>query len=199
LEYPRSWPAHVHVTGPLFLDLPHPEAELPLGDDPLVVVAGSTAQDQELSLVRIALDALEGQSVRVLATLNQKGRNWHAPVPANAEVVDWVSYSQVLPDAAVIVCNGGHGTVVRSLADGVPVLVCPGPGDMAMNGARVAWAGAGLMVPRELLRGRSLRWAVRRILDEPRFAARARAIAAWHRENHSASRAATLVERHAQR
>ena len=43
LEYPRRWPAHVHVTGPMLFELRHPEVELPEGDLPLVVVAASTA------------------------------------------------------------------------------------------------------------------------------------------------------------
>ena len=41
--------------------------------------------------------------------------------------------------------------MARALAAGVPVLVCPPAGDMAENGARVAWSGAGLMLPHRLL------------------------------------------------
>ena len=69
---------------------------------------------------------------------------------------------------------------------------------MSENGARVAWAGAGLMLPRTLLAAAPMRWAVRRILDDPRFATRAGAIARWAKENDGAERGAELVERHAQ-
>ena len=31
LEYPRRWPAHVQVTGPIGFELPHPDVELPAG------------------------------------------------------------------------------------------------------------------------------------------------------------------------
>src|SRR5215211_4393087 len=41
LEYPRRWPAEVHVTGPMEFDLPYPEIGLPEGDEPLVLVAPS--------------------------------------------------------------------------------------------------------------------------------------------------------------
>jgi UDP:flavonoid glycosyltransferase YjiC (YdhE family) len=196
LEYPREWPAHVHVTGPMLFELPHPEIGLPDGGPPLVVVAGSTAQDQELELVGTSLEALASEPVRVLASMNQRGREWGEPVPANARVVDWVSYAEVLPGAAALVCNGGHGTIVRSLSEGVPLLVCPGPGDMAMNGAHVAWAGAGLMLPRALLRPGALRWALRSLIGEPRFNERARRIAAWSREHDGAAAGAELIERH---
>jgi UDP:flavonoid glycosyltransferase YjiC (YdhE family) len=42
-----------------------------------------------------------------------------------------------------------------------------------------------------------MRWAVRRVLADPRFLARARAIAHWATENDGAERGAELVERHA--
>jgi len=199
LEYPRRWPEHVHVTGPMLFELPHRTIELPASEQPLVVVAGSTAQDQELELLRTTLAALDGEPVRVLATINQRGREWEGALPANATVVDWVSYSDVLPRAAALVCNGGHGTVARALDAGVPLLVCPGPGDMAMNGAHVAWSGTGLMVPRRLLGRAPLRRAVRRLLDDPAYRARARAIAGWSRDNDGAARGASLLEELARR
>jgi MGT family glycosyltransferase len=196
LEYPRSWPAHVHVTGPMLFELPHPEVKLPEGDEPLVLVAGSTAQDQELGVVRTALEALADHPVRVVATLNQRGMRWRGQVPPNAKVVDWISYSQVMPRASVVVCNGGHGTVARALAAGAPLVVRPAGGDMGENGARVAWAGAGVMVPRGVFGRRSLRLAVRMVLADGRFAAQARALADWSRINDGALRGAELVERH---
>ena len=196
LEYPRRWPPQVHVTGPLLFELPHPGVELPNADRPLVLVAGSTALGQELDLVQSALRALADEPVWVLAVLNQRGREWEGALPRNAAVLDWASYSQVMPRASVVVCHGGHGTVARSLAEGVPVVVCPAGGDQGENGARVAWSGAGLMVPRPLLGARPLRWAVRRVLADPRFAARAREIASWAKENDGAERGADLVERH---
>ena len=64
-------------------------------------------------------------------------------VPANARVVDWLSYARTMPRCAAVVCHAGHGTVARALASGVPVIGCPAAGDMAENAARLAWAGCG--------------------------------------------------------
>jgi UDP:flavonoid glycosyltransferase YjiC (YdhE family) len=199
LEYPRHWPPHIHVTGPMLLERPHSEVELPRGEEPLVLVAASTLQDPE-ALVRTSIEALAEEPVRVLATMSRRGEPWSGEISENAVVVDWVSYAQVMPRASMVVCAGGHGTVVRALSDGVPVLVSPGGGhrvgDLAVNGARVTWTGAGLMLPGRLLGPSTLRWAVRRVLTEQRFAASASAIAAWHRENDGAERGAELVERY---
>ena len=130
----------------------------------------------------------------MIATTNRHDGGYSGRVPANARVVPWLSYSQVMPEAALVVSHGGHGTVARALETGVPVLVCPPAGDMAENGARVAWAGAGLMLPGRLVSPRRLRLAVRRLLGEGRFAARAEAIASWSRGNDGAARGADLVE-----
>ena len=107
---------------------------------------------------------LADEPVRVLASTNRRlpAELSPLPTPANAVVVDWLSYSQAMGAADLVICHGGHGTVARALTAGVPVLCCPAVGDMAENGARVAWSGAGLMLPWRLLGRRTLRLAVRR-------------------------------------
>jgi UDP:flavonoid glycosyltransferase YjiC (YdhE family) len=197
LEYPRRWPGHVHVTGPMLFELPYRDVELPEGAAPLALVAPSTAQDPEAQLVRTTLEALADEPVRVVATLNRMRPSRPVEVPANAVLVDWLSYSQVMPVADLVICHGGHGTVARALSEGAPILVSPALGDMAENGARVAWAGAGLMLPGRWLRPQPLRWTVRRMLGEPEFRERAEAIASWSRANDGAGRGAELVESYA--
>ena len=195
LEYPRHWPAGVHVVGPIGFEIPYPDVELPEGDAPLVVVAPSTAQDPQRRLVRAALEALADEPVRVLATMNWRlGGPMPAEVPANARVIDWLSYSQAFAAADLVITHGGHGTVARALGMGAPVVCCPAVGDMAENAARVAWAGVGLMLPWRLTRPGALRVAVRKVLAEPRFGVRAQEIAAWDREHDGPTRAAALIE-----
>jgi len=195
LEYPRSWPAGVAVTGPMTFELPHPEIELPPGDRPLVLVAPSTAHDSDNHLVRTALAAFAAEPVRVVATTNRVKPQRPVEVPPNAILVDWLSYSQLMPAASLVISHGGHGTVARALGAGTPVLISPITGDMSETAIRVAWAGAGLSLPWRLCRPGPLRWAARRILGDRSFTARAGEIAAWGRANDGAERGAELVER----
>jgi MGT family glycosyltransferase len=198
LEYSREWPPEARITGPLVFEQPAEEIALPPGEEPLVLIAPSTAQDTESRLVRVALEALAGEPVRVVATTNRKVAEGTIDVPGNAVLVDWLSYSQVMPLAAAVICHGGHGTMVRALAAGAPVLTCPAVGDMAENGIRAAWAGCGLNLPWRLLRPGPLRWAVRELLTGSSYRERADELAAWSRENDGAARAADEVERYAQ-
>ena len=194
LEYPRRWQSGVHVTGPMDFETDYEDVELPAGNAPLVLVAPSTAQDPECRLVRVALDALADEPVRVVATTNGHVPEEGIEVPANARLYGWLRYSQVMAAADLVVCHGGHGTVARALGLGVPVLCCPAVGDMSENGARVGWAGVGLALPWRLLGRNSLRVSVRRMLGDERFAVRAREIAAWADANDGASRGAELIE-----
>jgi UDP:flavonoid glycosyltransferase YjiC (YdhE family) len=195
LEYPRSWPREVEVTGPLSFEVPHPAIELPPGDDPLVLVAPSTAHDSGNHLVRTALAALAKEPVRVVATTNRVVPQRPIEVPGNAVLVEWLSYSQLMPAASLVISHGGHGTVARALAAGTPLLISPFIGDMSETAMRVFWAGAGLSLPWRLCRPAPLRWAARRILTEPSFATRAGEFAVWAREHDGARRGAELVER----
>jgi UDP:flavonoid glycosyltransferase YjiC (YdhE family) len=200
LEYPRAEPqANRHVVGPLMWEPPTEEVELPAGREPLVLVAPSTAQDKEHRLLRAALRGLAGAPVRVLATYNRRLPSRPLPVAENTRVVEWLSYARTMPRCDVVVCHAGHGTLVRALACGCAVVACPAVGDMNENAARLAWAGAGVRVPRRFTTPRVLRLAVERALAEPSIAARARELEAWAQANDPGAHAAELVERLAAR
>jgi UDP:flavonoid glycosyltransferase YjiC (YdhE family) len=194
LEYPRRWPEHVKVVGPVMWEPASEPVEPPPGTDPLVLIAPSTAQDPEHRLLRAALAGLAREPVRVLATWNRRPLPGPVAVSGNARLVEWLSYAHTMPRSALVVCHAGHGTMVRALAAGRPVLTVPHVGDMAENAARADWAGVGVRLPWRLLAPASLRLAVRRALSDGTLAPRARGLAAWAADHDGAERAAELVE-----
>jgi UDP:flavonoid glycosyltransferase YjiC (YdhE family) len=200
LEYPRAQtPPHVHVIGPLLWEPPAAEVELPPGDEPLVLVAPSTSQDPEHRLLHAALRGLADAPVRVLATWNRRLPSKPLPVPANARLVEWVSYARTMPHCDLVVCHAGHGTLARALASGCAVVACPVAGDMNENAARVDWAGAGVRLPRRFIAPRPLRLAVEHALGEPSIRARARELAAWSATRDAGATAERLLEKLAAR
>jgi MGT family glycosyltransferase len=195
LEYPRPWPAHFHVTGPLMWEPPFGDTELPPGDVPLVMVAPSTAQDPEQRLLQTAITALADERVRVLASTNRKPLPAPVAIPSNVKLVDWVSYSRTIPKADLVICHAGYGTVARTLTCGCPIVAVPHSGDMGENAARIDWAGVGVRLPWRFLTPDTLRLTVRRALRDPGLRHRARAIAAWSAVNDGPTRASELIER----
>jgi UDP:flavonoid glycosyltransferase YjiC (YdhE family) len=206
LEYPRAWPPWAQVVGPLMWEPPAHDVELPTTasnrggrEVPLVLIAPSTAQDPDHRLLGAALRGLADAPVRVLATWNRRLPSRPLPVPANARVVEWVSYARTMPKCDVVVCHAGHGTLARALASGCAVVACPSVGDMNENAARLDWAGAGVRLPRRFVSPRPLRLAVERALSEPSIRERAGELATWATEHDPADTAAALVERMAER
>jgi UDP:flavonoid glycosyltransferase YjiC (YdhE family) len=200
LEYPRTEPPPgMRITGPLLWEQPFGDVELPPGDDPLVLVAPSTSQDPDQTLLRAALEGLADQPVRVLATINRRPPPRPLPEPPNARIVDWVSYARTMPRCAAVICHAGHGTLARALTCGVPVVAVPFAGDMAENAARVRWAGLGVSLPRRFQTAQGVRLALRRLCDDPRYAARAQAVRRWAEANDGPTVAADAVEELADR
>jgi len=199
LEYPRAWPPATHVVGPLMWEQPFGDVELPPGDAPLVLVAPSTVQDPDHRLLRAAVEGLAGENVRVLATTNRRPLPSPLDLPDNARLVDWVSYARTMPQCDLVVCHGGHGTIMRALSAGCALVVVPAGGDMNENAARVDWAGVGVRLPRRYARPEPVRLAVRRALADPQLRARARVLATWAASHDGATRAAELVEAFAAR
>jgi MGT family glycosyltransferase len=179
LEYPRDWPDWARVVGPLQWELPGgAQVAPPPGSDPVVLVAPSTAQDRDRTLLRAALDGLASAPVRVIAAWGEAVPADLA-IPANAVVVPWMSYARTMPDCDAVITHGGHGTLVRALTSGCPVVVCPAGGDMAENAARVDWAGLGVRLPRRYGTPRGVRLAVERVLTRSGVRENVAAIARW--------------------
>jgi MGT family glycosyltransferase len=144
--------------------------------EPLVVVAlGSTFQNQG-GLTQRILDALGGLPVRGLVTLGDVFAPTDFRIPANVVAVSSAAHTAVFPHAHAVIAHGGHGTVMKALAHGLPLLTVPLGRDQADNAARVVEAGAGLRA-KPSAGAAALRRTIARLLAEPVFAESARRMA----------------------
>jgi UDP:flavonoid glycosyltransferase YjiC (YdhE family) len=193
LEDGRSHPAHFHVTGPLFWEPPTDEIELPTGDQPLVLIAPSTAQDESHQMLRAALEGLRDPQIRVIATWNRRPLKGQIDVASNTKLVEWLSYSKTIPHCAAVVSHAGHGTLGRTLQAGAVPVLCPYSGDQFENAARVVHSKVGVRLPRRLLRPRNLALAVEQALSSTEIRDNARAVGQWAQEHDGTARAAELV------
>ena len=101
---------------------------------------------------------------------------WMAQVmPANAFVVPSAPHDQVMEHAAIVVTHCGHGTVMRALAHGRPLLCLPMGRDQNDNAARVAARGAGIRLTRDAP-APALRAALLTLLEDPAYALSAKTL-----------------------
>src|SRR5260370_919909 len=77
-----------------------------------------------------------------------------------------------MKDVSVVVSQGGHGTVIRSLINALPQLILPMGRDQAANAARIEAKGAGLRLPPTASEA-EIAAAVNRLITEPQFQAAA--------------------------
>ncbi|WP_280270061.1 glycosyltransferase [Nocardia wallacei] len=173
LELPRpDWPEDAHVVGPLLWEPTDDVLPLPPGDEPLVMVAPSTAHTGVQNMAEGVLQALDGAGVRAAVSMI------HTP-PEN--VPAWATaglgrQDELLRHADVVVGGGGHGLLAKSLLAGLPIVTIPGGGDQWELANRAARQGSSIVV--RPFTGEAVRAAVRRVLDEPSFREAAQSAAA---------------------
>ncbi|MHB8614121.1 MAG: glycosyltransferase [Candidatus Dormibacteraceae bacterium] len=172
-EYPRlDWPSSVRLVGPSLWE-PADEAPAWIGDlqKPLVLVSTSTEFQADDRLLQVALDALAGEPVTVIAT-SPIGSRAALRIPANARVEAFVPHGPILKFAVCVVCHGGMGTTQKALAAGVPVCVVPFGRDQPEVARRVEVAHAGTRLPAARLNAMRLRRAVGEAMTMSEGAAR---------------------------
>ena len=171
-------PGNVRYVGPQLDDDPGGGTWDDPDGRPLVLVGlSSTVMSHEEDLLQRAADALGRLPVRGLVTTGPAVDPAVIRAPANVSVRRWVRHADVLPACSAVLTHGGHGTVIKALAAGVPLVVAPLGRDQPDNAARVVRAGAGLQVSRKASAA-DLRNALGRVLEEPRFLTAARRMAA---------------------
>ncbi len=169
-------PAPFHYAGPL-ISVPQwvAPAEEPLlarGELPLVLVSFSTTFQNQIAVVRRCVAALAGLPVRGIVTLGPAMRVEDVAGAANVEVTQSASHDAIMPLCALVISHGGHGTVLRPLMHGVPVICMPMGRDQPDNAARITARGAGLTLSSRSGM-RAIRRAVRAVLADPGYAAAA--------------------------
>lgn len=148
------------------------------GDGRLLgLVAFSTTFQNHAGPVQRAIDAMADLPINAVVTLGGSLRCDELRAPRNVVLLDNAPHHQVLREAALVVTHGGHGTVMKALAHGRPMLLMPHGRDQNDNAARVTERGAGLALPRDSDVA-AIRAAIQRLLEEPAFAAAARALGA---------------------
>lgn len=190
---------HVRHVGPVLEDEP---VAVPIAlpwrstdETPLALVSFSTAFEQRsVEKLQRALDALAGLDLHVIATTGGIVAPDELTVPANAVVVPYAAHDPILERAALVVTHGGHGTAMRSLRHGVPMVVIPGlAGDQPFVAAAVHEWGAGRAVPGDADTA-TIRDAAREVLSTASYSNNARARSHMLAGVDGAANAATEIE-----
>ena len=144
---------------------------------PLVLVGLSSQYQKQTETLQRIVDALATLPVRALVTLGTALSPDEVRGTNNVVVVRSAPHAEVLRDASLLVTHGGHGTAMKGLAAGVPLLCVPMGRDQNDNAVRVVERSAGLSV-KPTSSVDVIRVSIERLLREPAFRDGARRLGA---------------------
>ena len=160
---------------------------------PLILVGFSSTFQNQADALRRVVHALAGMEVRAVVTTGPAIAAASLPAAPNVHVCPSAPHSQILKDAAAVITHCGHGTVIRTLAAGVPIVCMPMGRDQNENAARVVYRGAGVRI-KPTASSAAIATAVRTVLHEPRYRERARAVGALIVRDARDSKAVPVLE-----
>ena len=149
--------------------------------EPLVLVATSSIYQDQIDLLGRISTALRQLPVRAVVTTGRAVDPAEIEAGPNIEVLQAAPHSSVLREASLVVTHAGHGTVLKSLAAGVPLVCIPMGRDQKDNTVRVLRLGAGVRLSKESTPAQ-ITAAVAETLERPQYRAAARRFAdvlAW--------------------
>jgi MGT family glycosyltransferase len=178
---PAALPAKVAYVGPLLGEPAWAQSwRSPFAADdtrPLALVAFSTTFQNHAGVLQKVADAIASLPMKAVVTLGTSIRADEVRGANNVALMASAPHRAVLGEAALAVTHGGHGTVMKALAAGKPLLILPHGRDQEDNAVRVTERGAGLRLDRRADTDAIVQ-ALSMLLAEPSYAAAARAMGA---------------------
>jgi UDP:flavonoid glycosyltransferase YjiC (YdhE family) len=186
-----------HYVGPLGIWEPPSSVPAYLDEpgEPWVLVTISSQMQDDIPLAEAALAALADRPMRVLLTIGPD----HDPaelsgVPSNTRIERTVSHAAVLEHGALLLSHAGHGSVMKALWYGCPMVLVPWGRDQPGVAARAAALGTAEVVHRDAAAPQTLATAIDRVATNEEM----RIIAERHSERLRATdppaAAASLIE-----
>jgi len=199
LEFPvANKPEWLHYTGPFVDRQVREPVAFPwerLDGRPLVYGSMGTLQNGSEKMFRTIAEACTGLDVQLVLSMGG-GREPSelGELPGKPIVVQYAPQLELVRRAAVVVTHAGLNTTLESLAEGVPLVAIPMGNDQPGVAARIAYRGAGIVLPLRRLSAVRLRQAIDEVLREAKYRAAARRLQAAIREADGLERAAHLIE-----
>lgn len=123
---------------------------MPDGDKPFLFMTFGTVagrSERVRNAYRVLLEAVGSLPVKALLTTGPvMPREELGAIPDNVRVERFVPQVEIMPYTNAVVCHGGSGTLLSTLAAGCPVVVIPLFADQPANARAAEAAGAGLAV-----------------------------------------------------
>ncbi|TAI65548.1 nucleotide disphospho-sugar-binding domain-containing protein [Bradyrhizobium sp. Leo170] len=140
---------------------------------PRALISFSTTNQDQTDALQRTINAIGSVEMDAVVTLGPAVEETTLHAPDNVTLLPSAPHDAIMKEASLVVTHGGHGTVSRSLAHGLPLLVMPFGRDQGDIAARVEARGLGLILPPTAAEA-EIAAAITRLIREPQFLIAAR-------------------------
>lgn len=199
LEFPRrDLPEYFHFTGPFHYSgsrepIPFPYEKLT--GQPLIYASMGTALGLDARVFQRIAEACLGLDAQLVIALGGGNSPESLPeLPGNPLVVGYAPQLELLQKATLTITHAGMNTTLESLTNGVPMVAIPVTNDQPGIAARIAWTGAGEVIPFNKVSVKRLHKAVKRVLAEDSYKKNALRLQEAIKRAGGVGRAADIIE-----
>jgi zeaxanthin glucosyltransferase len=173
-EFPRqNLPSYFHFTGPYHDNTGRPVIDFPfdkLNGKPLIYASMGTLQNRLQYIFKYIAEACAGLDAQLVISLGGSAEPESlGNLPGEPLVVKFAPQLELLEKASLVITHAGLNTTLESLRNGVPMVAIPVTNDQPGVAARIAWTGAGELLPLKGLDVPKLRSAVTKVLREDSY------------------------------
>ena len=198
-EFPRqNLPPCFHFTGPYHNPASREPVAFPfekLTGQPLIYASMGTVQNRLLGIFHTIAEACMGLDAQLVISLG--GATSPEALPdllGSPLVVGYAPQLELLKRTTLTITHAGLNTTLESLSNGVPMVAIPIANDQPGVGARLAWTGAGEVVPLARLSVPKLRDAIAGVLKDDTYRKNTSRLAEAIARAGGVSRAADIIE-----
>ncbi|HMG86463.1 MAG TPA: glycosyltransferase [Terracidiphilus sp.] len=182
----KDWPPNTLITGFAYYDAdagnaklpPHLEEFVAGGEPPIVFTLGSAAVLAAGDFYEVSAKAAIELEKRAVLLIGTDPRNrMKENLPDSICVAQYAPYSALFSRASLVVHQGGVGTVGQCLRAGKPMLIMPYSHDQPDNARRMKRLGVATVIQKSSYTPKEVTSKLRKMLDDPGFAEKARVVA----------------------
>jgi zeaxanthin glucosyltransferase len=172
-DFPRAeLPSVFHYTGPLHNESSGDPVPFPferLTNQPIIYASLGTLVNRLHHVFHTIAAACADVDAQLVLSLGSADQELPTNLPGAPIVVPYAPQLQLLDRAAGVITHAGLNTTLESLSRGVPLVAIPITNDQPGVAARIAWVGAGEVIPLSKLSANRLRSSILHVLTQDTY------------------------------
>lgn len=134
----------------------------------VIATISSSPQPDDQDLLEIVIEAGKSIAYPMIVTARDSGTGSRYNHPG-IKVTGYLPHSALLKKCRYIICHGGHGTVMKAMTAGTPMIIVPWGRDQSGTARRAERLGLAVVIPRDRFDSRSLVDAANHIEKSPEY------------------------------